>query len=195
MVKSIVREPLLEPLLRQFRLAKVMPYVLRGQPLLDIGCGKSATFLRAMSSQVSEGYGVDFKVNSGKIGKNVYTQQLTFLDKLPFDDAQFSTVTMLAVLEHIANETDMLDEIYRVLRPGGKLVLTVPSIWAKPVLEFLSYKLGIISEAEIRDHKRYYTRERLRRCLIDNGDFTDFIHKYFQLWMNNFCVVTKPNEF
>lgn len=187
-------EPLLEPLLRQFRLAKVMPHVLRGQPLLDIGCGSSATFLRAVSAYVSEAHGVDFKIKSRKVGSNIYTKHLTFSDKLPFDDSQFSTVTMLAVLEHISNEAGILDEVYRVLRPGGKLVLTVPSIWAKPVLEFLSYKLGVVSKAEIRDHKRYYTRKKLESCLIYNGRFDNFVHRYFQLWMNNFCVVTKPNE-
>ena len=124
-----------------------MPHILKGRPLLDIGCGPSATFLRAVSPYVSEGYGVDFKVSSGKIGNNIYTQQLKFLDRLPFDDSQFSTVTMLAVLEHISDETRIIDEVYRVLQPGGKLVLTVPSFWAKPILEFLSYKLGVISEA------------------------------------------------
>ncbi len=189
-----MREPLLEPLLRRFRLLKVMPYVLKGQPLLDIGCGASATFLQAVAPHISEGHGVDFKVNNGKINDNIYTKKLTFLDRLPFDDAQFSTVTMLAVLEHISNEAGMINEVYRVLRPGGRLVLTVPSIWAQPVLEFLSYKVGIISEAEIRDHKRYYNRERLKKCLVQNGKFTNFIHRYFQVWMNNFCVVTKPNE-
>lgn len=189
-----MREPLLEPLLRRFRLQKVMPHILRGQPLLDVGCGTSATFLRAVSPYVNEAHGVDFKVSSGQIGKNIYTKQLTFSDKLPFEDAQFSTVTMLAVLEHIANESGIIDEVYRVLRPGGKLVLTVPSIWAKPVLEFLSYRLGIISEPEIRDHKRYYTRRRLKACLTHQGKFNVFSHKYFQLWMNNFCVVTKANE-
>jgi ubiquinone/menaquinone biosynthesis C-methylase UbiE len=190
-----MREPLLEPLLRKFRLKKVMPHILKGEPLLDVGCGTSATFLKAVSPHVSKAYGVDFKVNSGKIGNNIYTEQLTFSDRLPFEDDQFSTVTMLAVLEHISNEAGIINEVYRVLRPGGKLVLTVPSIWAKPVLEFLSYKLGIISEAEIRDHKRYYTRDRLRACLIRNGQFSAFFHRYFQLWMNNFCVVTKANEF
>lgn len=190
-----MQEPLLEPLLRRLRLRKVMPYILKGQPLLDVGCGTAATFLREISPYVNEAHGVDFKVHNGQIGTNVYTKQLTFSDRLPFEDNQFSTVTMLAVLEHISNEAGIIDEVYRVLRPGGKLVLTVPSVWAKPVLEFLSYRLGIISEAEIRDHKRYYTRARLRACLTNNGEFSVFFHRYFQLWMNNFCVVTKANEF
>ncbi|MEM7062883.1 MAG: methyltransferase domain-containing protein [Cyanobacteria bacterium P01_B01_bin.77] len=187
-----MKEPLLEPLLRQLRLRKVMPHILKHEALLDIGCGPSATFLRTISPYISEGYGVDFKVDEGKIAKNLHTKQLTFSDRLPFEDSCFSTVTMLAVLEHISNEVGIIYEVHRVLRPGGKLILTVPSVWAKPVLEFLSYKVGIISEPEIRDHKRYYTRKKLRQCLVTNGGFNNFSHRYFQLWMNNFCVVTKP---
>ena len=48
-----------------------------------------------------------------------------------------------------------------MLKPGGLLVLTVPSWRAKPVLEFLSFRLGIVSRAEIEDHKRYFDRRDL----------------------------------
>lgn len=69
--------------------------------------------------------------------------------------------------------------------------MTVPSVWAQPVLEFLAYRLKIVSEAEIRDHKRYYNRAKLHRVLVDEGGFKNFNHRYFQLWMNNFCTVNK----
>jgi len=65
---------------------------------------------------------------------------------LPFADESFQVVTMLAVLEHIEKEKQILREIHRVLIPGGKLVLTVPSVWSQPILEFLAYKLKIVSK-------------------------------------------------
>jgi ubiquinone/menaquinone biosynthesis C-methylase UbiE len=101
---------------------------------------------------------------------------------------------MLAVLEHIENEQQILKEIYRVLVPGGKLIITVPSVWSQPILEFLAYKLRIVSEAEIRDHKRYYNREKLKKVLMDDNRFQEFNHQYFQVWMNNFCTVVKRSE-
>lgn len=79
---------------------------------------------------------------------------------------------MLAVLEHIEYEESILQEIYRILKPSGKLVLTVPSIWAKPVLEFLAYRLKIVDEHEIRDHKRYYSRKSLRSILVEKSGFS-----------------------
>jgi ubiquinone/menaquinone biosynthesis C-methylase UbiE len=99
---------------------------------------------------------------------------------------------MLAVLEHIEDDTSVIAEVYRVLKSGGKLILTVPSVWAKPVLEFLAFRVGIVSRSEILDHKRYYTRQRLEQDLTINANFTNFYHYYFQLGMNNFCIVEKP---
>ena len=52
---------------------------------------------------------------------------------LPFSDAQFDVVIFNHVLEHVgaaAAQAAMLDEIHRVLRPGGVLYLAVPNKWA-----------------------------------------------------------------
>lgn len=189
-VAALAREVLLEPLLRWFRLRKVIHHIPRKSQLLDVGCGRSAVFLRTIGPRIEQGIGVDFKVKEMQI-ENVQTIQLKLADQLPFADNSFDVVTMLAVLEHIEQEKPILREIYRVLKPDGKLVLTVPSVWSKPILEFLSYRLKIIDEMEIRDHKRYYNRSRLRRVLIQDTQFRNFNHQYFQLWMNNFCTVTK----
>lgn len=185
-----LNEPYLEPILRRLRLRRVITHIPEGSIVLDIGCGKSAAFLKAMSPRIGQGFGVDFKVENTQFG-NIKTIQLKLDNHLPFKDSSFDAVTLLAVLEHIENEQQILKEAYRVLVPGGKLVITVPSIWSQPILEFLAYKLKIVSEAEIRDHKRYYNRDRLRKVLVDKTGFQGFHHRYFQFWMNNFCTVVK----
>lgn len=98
---------------------------------------------------------------------------------------------MLAVLEHLEYPPDILHKISRVLRPDGGLVITVPSCFAKPVLEFLSYKLGFINSAEIRDHKAYYNREDLFSIIGGIPDLTVQTHNYFQWNFNNFLFVRK----
>ncbi|MEQ9483186.1 class I SAM-dependent methyltransferase [Coleofasciculus sp. F4-SAH-05] len=185
-----IKEPLLEPLLRWMRLRRVKPHIPQNYILLDVGCGVSATFLRSISSHIRYGVGVDFKVQVYQ-GGNITTKQLKLNNYLPFDNSSFDVITMLAVLEHIEYEKEILQEIYRILVPSGKLIITVPSIWSQPILEFLAYRLKIVSEAEIRDHKRYYTRQSLEKILIDEIGFQNFQHQYFQLGMNNFCTVTK----
>ncbi|XGB42692.1 MAG: methyltransferase domain-containing protein [Nodosilinea sp. LVE1205-7] len=185
-----MKEPILEPLLRKLRLVRVMPHIPKNAVLLDIGCGPKASFLKYASPQIKQGFGVDFKVSPFS-HNNIEVSRLKFSGELPFQDSSFDVVTMLAVLEHIEHEKEILTEIYRVLVPGGKLILTVPSVWAQPVLEFLSYKLKIVSEEEIRDHKRYYNQSKLQNILIYESGFSNFKHQYFQLWMNNFCTVVK----
>jgi SAM-dependent methyltransferase len=188
-----MKEPVLEPFLRWMRLQKIIRCIPQKSIILDVGCGVSAAFLKTVSPRIEKGFGVDFKTENRQF-KNIQTQQIKLNDRLPFNDATFDVVTMLAVLEHIEKEREILQEIYRVLVPGGKLIITVPSVWSQPVLEFLAYKLKIVSEDEIRDHKRYYNRSKLKRVLVDAIGFEQFEHQYFQLWMNNFCTVVKRSE-
>lgn len=48
---------------------------------------------------------------------------------LPFADASFDTVLLLDVLEHVPDDRAVLDEIARVLKPGGLLLLSVPFLY------------------------------------------------------------------
>lgn len=185
-----MREAILEPLLRWMRFRQVTSHIPSNARVLDIGCGRSAAFLKAIAPKIQYGVGVDFKVEPLKT-HNIEAVQILLGEKLPFEDNSFTVVTMLAVLEHIEYEKEILQEIHRVLQPNGKLVLTVPSVWSQPVLEFLSCRLKIVDEREIRDHKRYYNRDRLQGTLINKCGFRNFHHRYFQCWMNNFCTVSK----
>jgi 2-polyprenyl-3-methyl-5-hydroxy-6-metoxy-1,4-benzoquinol methylase len=188
-----MKEPILEPLLRKMRLKQVLPY-LRQYPdcrLLDIGCGWEAKLLRAVEPYITSGTGVDFKAPLLKTAK-LETLSLTLQDKLPFEDASFDFITMLAVMEHLENDEAILKECARLLRPGGGLLITVPSWYAKPVLEFLSYKLNLINPAEIRDHKRYYNKEDLVLLVNKADGLRTLDHAYFQWKFNNrlYCLKT-----
>ena len=188
-----MREPILEPLLRKLRIRRVLPSIRRHYNcrLLDIGCGWDARLLRDVEPYIAFGTGVDFKVPEMIEGK-LRTENLTLLDSLPYVDKSFDLVTMLAVLEHLENPQAILTEIRRVLVPAGELVLTVPSRAARPVIEFLAFRLGVISYEEVADHKAYYDRVSLTNLLEMTG-FCVLEHRYFQLGMNNFCVALKKD--
>lgn len=181
-----MKEPILEPLLRLMRTKQVLPY-LRQYPncrLLDIGCGWEAKLLRAVAPHIHSGIGVDFKATLIKSEK-IETQSLTLQDKLPFKDASFDFITMLAVLEHLENDYLILEECARLLVPGGGLLITVPSRYAKHVLEFLAYKLRLINSDEIRDHKRYYNKQDVVSLVERVHGLNLQEHVYFQLGFNN----------
>ncbi|MDR3001431.1 MAG: methyltransferase domain-containing protein [Fibromonadaceae bacterium] len=184
-----MKEPFLEPILRRMRIGRVLP-VLKRFPecrLLDVGCGWEVKFLKSVEPYIASGVGIDFKAPNLETEK-LKTITATLNDKLPFEDNSFDVVSLMAVLEHLEKPLDILLEIRRVLKKDGILVGTVPSKAAKPVLEFLSYKLGIVNEAEIRDHKQYFNKKDLLEIFAEAG-FGKVEHRYFQFGMNNFFVV------
>jgi len=58
---------------------------------------------------------------------NVEFQQLTLPSLAKFEDASFDFVITFQVIEHIEDDNEFLKEAARVLRPGGKLILTTPN--------------------------------------------------------------------
>jgi len=49
--------------------------------------------------------------------------------KFPFNDKEFDSVVTNQVFEHVFNPDDFMKEINRVLKPAGKLLMTVPFVW------------------------------------------------------------------
>ncbi len=81
---------------------------------------------------------------------------------LPFADASFDAVAAFDVIEHCEPERLALDEVRRVLRPGGRLVLSVPAYtWAWSDFD------------EANGHHRRYTRSRAVAALQRSGFTVD----------------------
>ena len=52
--------------------------------------------------------------------------ELCPLEKMPYADESFEAITLTDVLEHVADEEEALNEMFRVLKPGGCLIITTP---------------------------------------------------------------------
>jgi 2-polyprenyl-3-methyl-5-hydroxy-6-metoxy-1,4-benzoquinol methylase len=96
-------------------------------------------------------------------------------------------VTLIAVLEHLEKPESVLSECNRILKNDGIILITTPAPVSKPILEFLSFKLHIVSPAEIKDHKHYFTRRELSMILEKRG-FANVQVKSFEFGLNNFAV-------
>lgn len=98
------------------------------EPLLDIGCGDGhfaqMTFDHVLTAGIDPWWGPLQKARrSGQ-----YQQVLQSMgDDLPFPDHSFASAISNSVLEHIPDVQPVLNEISRVLQPGGLLVITMPS--------------------------------------------------------------------
>lgn len=106
----------------------------------------------------------------------------------PLDNASVDIVTALAVIEHLHEHEVFVKEIFRVLKPGGICILTTPSPRAKPILEFLAYRLKLISEQDIRDNKHYFDKNELHQFF---SWFSDVKIDYFQFRLNTLIYCKK----
>lgn len=179
----------LDKLIAFWRFGKASNAVFSGVKILDVGCGFTGEFLRRVEKKISSGHGVDMFVDQtfGTDKIKLIEHDLNF--GLPFPDNEFDAVVSLANLEHMERPEKILKEIKRVLKPGGRLILTAPTFYAKPVLELMA-GLHIIDRQEIKDHKKYFNKKTL--CdYCDEAGFSSCQHAYFEFWMNNFLVAEK----
>lgn len=182
------KEAILERFIQKIRAVKVAKHIKNGSTVLDLGCGYQGSFLRYISGKISKGVGIDISVSKKPIAKiRLVTGRVDA--SLPVRE-KFDYVVSMAVVEHVDKPETHFKEAIKHLNNGGTFLLTTPSQKAKPILEFLSFKLGLVSRDEISDHKRYFTKEKLIRSLRQAG-FRNISVIHFELGMNLFAVAKK----
>jgi SAM-dependent methyltransferase len=106
------------------KLKKICPN-LNGS-VLDFGCGRKP--YRDLFNNVSEYIGVDYE-NEGHPHENEDIDVFYDGKSLPFESERFDVVFSSEVFEHVENLDEMIKELHRVLKPGGKLLVTVPFVY------------------------------------------------------------------
>ncbi|GGF17995.1 class I SAM-dependent methyltransferase [Echinicola rosea] len=125
--KLVSDNPIHQRLLKAYIAAKPL---VSGE-LLEIGCGEGRG-VEVLSDLVQSYHGLD------KIGKVINELQRKF-PKAKFEQAvipplatvpadHYDTVVSFQVIEHIQDDKLFLQEIYRVLKPGGKAIISTPNI-------------------------------------------------------------------
>ena len=143
------------------QIAESLPYQGR---VIDLGCG-TAPYKEEILKIADEYIGVDWE-NSLHEQTNVDI----FADlckTLPFDNNYTDTIVSFQVMEHLPEPVQFLAECYRILKPGGRLLITVPFMWhvheepfdyfryTKYGLEYLLKKSGFI-EIEIIENTGFW---------------------------------------
>ena len=143
----------------------ILNFVGRTERVLDIGCGTSRIILDLPSA----------------VGMDILHKKLRWLkpqhdrlvrascDRLPFADASFDCVINSEVIEHVPDVPDIMTEMWRVLRPGGTLVLGTPDysrrLWL--ILEWIYGK--VLPGAYAHEHITHYTAAGLALRLKEMG--------------------------
>lgn len=142
-----------------------------GLRALDLGCGYGAHYLRMLRPLIATGVGVDFEVSeeAKQIPGFSFVHQPIETAVTGLETSSFDLILFISALEHVADPEGTLRHCYRIMAPGARLLINVPTWWAKPVLEYSAFRLGTSPAAGIEDHKLYYDKRTLWPMLVKAG--------------------------
>lgn len=99
--------------------------------ILDVGCGFGATGLELMNRQNCEIYGIEQYSLAATVAENIYSK-INKLDMdqcdLPYEENYFDSIILADVLEHLKDPWKIINNCYKVLKPGGKLICSIPNV-------------------------------------------------------------------
>lgn len=127
----------------------VFPKIFRqGEKVLDLACGNGDSSVQIAKITKTEVYGMDFsKVAVAEANKKKGVKAVfgNVEDALPFDKESFDTVFWGDNIEHIFFPSKTIKEIYRVLKPQGRLILSTPN------MAYWRYRLSYLIKGSIPD--------------------------------------------
>jgi SAM-dependent methyltransferase len=154
----------LEPPYFELRRRFLREHVRPRDRTLDLGCG-DGRFTGLLAAVGARPIGADVAEAALRHARATYPEiefVLVPVDgRLPLEDGAFDVVWASEVIEHVADTARWLSEVRRVLRPGGRLLLTTPN---HPRLAILSGGLERYADP-LSDHLHLYTQKSLRRLL------------------------------
>jgi SAM-dependent methyltransferase len=113
----------------------------------------------------------------------------SFREPSPFPETCFDTIVLLATLEHIRDKDPLGRECYRLLRPGGRLIITVPSPLVDEVVRLLS-RLRLADGMSLEEHHGFDPRTTPE--VFERHGFLLEHRRHFQLGLNHLFVLRKP---
>jgi 2-polyprenyl-3-methyl-5-hydroxy-6-metoxy-1,4-benzoquinol methylase len=148
---------------------------LKNKKILDIGC-YDGTFLSLINNE-NELYGIeasDYGCNkSKKRGINVLQFFFNDEDRISFNDNFFDLIIAGEIIEHIYDTDFFLEEIYRLLKPGGCFLISTPNIASLGRRLMLLVGIAPILEispnrSDSSGHIRYFTFKTLENFLQEH---------------------------
>lgn len=173
-----------------------LPYIDPFDVILDVGCG-NAMHTIACAVRCRESHGFDYSPKQLEIGKaqvrqegieNVYLAEGDAEKGWDYPDAYFDKVMILDVLEHVHRRDFVLKETRRVLKAGGRVLLSVPqrnTSWKN-----LRASVGLFAYAD-PDHKIEYTRDEIEKELACNGFTCEVVESIvYDTWLGGLIDLT-----
>lgn len=147
----------------------IKKYSTKGDKIFDFGCG-SGYLVGELQKTGYDVHGMDFEFEAVNYGLNVGVKNLKVGtgERIEHSDNSFELITALDVLEHLKDEKPVINELVRTLKPGGRLLVTVPAyMWLWGVQDIVAH------------HFRRYTAGSLSNVFKDFPELTIIRKTYF----------------
>ncbi len=177
----------LDRVLQSWRARMARPWIPAGGNVLDIGCHQGE-FLRGLGDHIGPSVGYDPLALPEECANYRLVPELFPLPS-PYPDESFDAVVMLATLEHIRDKEPFAREFFRILRPGGRVIVTVPSHWVDGIVHTLC-KLRLADGMSLDEHHGF--DPRTTPDIFGGKGFVLERWRRFQLGLNHLFVFHKP---
>jgi SAM-dependent methyltransferase len=176
-------------ILQRWRSHMAQPWVPAGADVLDVGC-LQGEFLSYLGDRIQSGIGLDPSAQPYASPRyRVLSER--FRERAPFPDDSFDAVVMLATLEHIRDKEPLARECHRLLRPGGRVIVTVPSPAVDLIMAAL-IRFRIADGTSLEEHHGFKPKEVVP--LFRDRGFVLEKWKRFQLGLNHLFVFRKRTD-
>jgi SAM-dependent methyltransferase len=149
--------------------------------ILDFGCG--AKPYAPYFTNAGEYIGLDIE-QSGHTHLNEHIDVFYDGKTIPFGENQFDAVFSSEVFEHVFNIDEVLAEIYRVLKPGGKLLITCPFAWPEHEVPYDFARYSSFGIKHILEKAGFKITEQHK-----TGHFFEVLMQYLIFYI--FCFIPK----
>lgn len=181
----------LDRVLQDWRIVKARPFIPRGARVLDIGCADGKLFKRLQGEVADDSLGIEPTLSHSGTAGSVRLIAGRFPDDMPPVEA-FDVITLLAVLEHFppSRYANLKEDCLRFLKPGGFLIITVPSSRVDSILSVLR-RCHLLDGMSLDEHHGYAVQKT--KDIFSSPQFILVKHRCFQLGLNNLFVFTRTH--
>jgi SAM-dependent methyltransferase len=177
---------LFDRLLQAWRARVARHWVRPGASVLDIGCHQGE-FLASLGTRIGPSVGLD------PLAPEVATPQYRLMRRdtsalAEMPDASFDAVVMLATLEHIRDKEPLAAECRRLLRPGGRVIITVPAPVVDRIVDVL-VRLKLADGMSLDEHHGFDPRDT--PAIFGRGGLELETSRRFQLGCNHLYVLRR----